>query len=88
MPFFAKPFVLPVMKCLLDDSMLRALGYSTPSPLLKSVVKGAMKLRALGLRKITFKKYPSFVTTEYNRTYPKGYEIDELGPENLVKKIQ
>ncbi|HYV92736.1 MAG TPA: oxygenase MpaB family protein [Chitinophagales bacterium] len=88
MPFFAKPFVLPVMKCLLDESMLRALGYSSPLPLLKSVVKGAMKLRALGLRKITFKKYPSFVTTEYNRTYPNGYEIDELGPENLVKKVK
>lgn len=87
MPFFAKPFVLPVMKCLLDESMLRALGYSMPPPLLKSAVKGAMKLRAFGLRKITFKKYPSFVTTEYNRTYPKGYEIEALGPDNLVKKI-
>jgi len=88
MPFFVKPFVLPVMKCLLDDGMLKALGYSSPPPMLKSVVKGAMKLRAFGLRKITFKKYPSFVTIEYNRTYPKGYVIDELGPENLVKKIQ
>jgi len=88
MPFFLRPFVLPVMKCLLDENMLRALGYSTPSPVLKVLVKGAMRLRAFFLRKITFKKYPSFVTIEKNRTYPQGYEIMKLGPENLVKKIQ
>ena len=88
MPFFAKPFVLPVMKCLLDDAMLKALGYS-PAPLfLKTLVRGAMKLRAIALRKITFKKYPSFVSTEPNRTYPNGYKIEQLGPENLIRKLQ
>jgi hypothetical protein len=87
MPFFAKPFVLPVMKCLLDEKMLKALGYSSPPALLKIVVKGVMKTRGFMLRRITFKEYPSFVTTEYNRTYPKGYEIEKLGPENLVKKL-
>lgn len=87
MPFFAKPLVLPVMKCLLDEKMLAALGYSTPSSLLKPMVLASMKLRAWSLRKISFKKYPSFVTTEYNRTWPKGYSINQLGPENIVKKI-
>lgn len=87
MPFFAKPFVLPVMKCLLDEKMLDALGYSRPPNWLRTAVNASMKLRAFGLKKITFKKYPSFVTTEYNRTYPKGYEIKELGPKNLVGKL-
>jgi len=32
MPFFAKPVVLPVMKCLLDENMLTALGYSFRHP--------------------------------------------------------
>jgi hypothetical protein len=71
MPFFARPFVLPVMKCLLDKNMLKALGYTAPSSLLKIFVNGAMWLRAFSLQKITFKKYPSFVTIEKNRTYPK-----------------
>jgi hypothetical protein len=87
LPFFVKPFVLPVMKCLLDTPMLKALGYTQPSPLLKYPVKKAMRLRAWFLRKITFKKYPSFVTTEDNRTYPDGYKIEHLGPGNLVKKL-
>jgi len=87
MPFFAKPFVLPVMKCLLDESMLKALGYSLPSTALKKSVYAAMRLRAFALKKITFKKYPSFVTTEKNRTYPGGYEIEQLGPENVVPRL-
>lgn len=87
MPFFAKPFVLPVMKCLLDEKMLKALGYSSPPGFLKIMVYGAMRLRALGLKKITFKKYPSFVTTEKNRTYPEGYEIAQLGPDNIVNNL-
>ena len=87
MPFFAKPFVLPVMKCLLDESMLKALGYPLPSVFLKKSVYGAMRLRAFGLKKITFKKYPSFVTTEKNRTYRHGYEIEQLGPENVLKQL-
>jgi hypothetical protein len=88
MPFFIRPLVLSVMKCLLDKIMLKALGYSQPSSVLRGMVYGAMRVRAFFLRKITFKKYPSFVTTEKNRTYPKGYEIGQLGPENLVKKLQ
>jgi hypothetical protein len=88
MPFFAKPFVLPVMKCLLDENMLKALNYSLPPSFLRAIVYGAMRVRAICLRKISFKKYPSFVTTEKNRSYPKGYEISQLGPEIIVKKIQ
>jgi hypothetical protein len=86
-PFFAKPFVFPVMKCLLDDDMLQALGYAKPPAALRAFVKGAMRLRALALRKLTFRKYPSFFTTLKNRTYPKGYEMQELGPENLIRHI-
>jgi hypothetical protein len=88
MPGFARPFVLPVMKCLLDKPMLNALGYSEPPALLRNIVRAGMKLRGLGLRKITFMHYPSFVTTEPNRTHPHGYEIEGLGPEHIVSKLR
>jgi hypothetical protein len=68
--------------------MLKALNYSLPPSFLRAIVYGAMRVRAICLRKISFKKYPSFVTTEKNRSYPKGYEISQLGPEIIVKKIQ
>lgn len=87
MPSFAKPFVLPVIRCLLDEKMLKVLGYKHPSFLLKFIVVGAMKMRAFFLRMITFKAYPSFVSTERNRTYPRGYTIEELGPRSIIHKI-
>lgn len=88
MPFFVKPFVLPVMKCVLDEKMLKVLGY-TPSPAwLKSLFNGVMSVRALSLRRVTLQKYPWYFTEEPNRTYPHGYDIEELGPEHVVKKFR
>ncbi len=87
MPFFAKPFVLPAIRCLLDEKMLKVLGYKQPSLLLKYIVVQAMKRRAFFLRVITFKRYPSFISTERNRTYPLGYQIEELGPRSFIHKI-
>ena len=69
-----------------DTNMLTALGYATPPSLLRVLVNGAMKMRALALQKITFKDIP-FVTTEKNRTYPKEYEIRQLGPPKPGKRI-
>ncbi len=55
MPFFAKPFVLPVIRCLLDEKILRVLGYKQPPFLLKYIVVLAMKIRALFLRRLPLK---------------------------------
>lgn len=86
MPFFAQPFVLPVIRCFLDAKMLRSLGFEPPNSLLAKTVQTVMKLRALLLRYVTFMPYPYFFTTQRNRSYPKGYKIEELGPETLVQK--
>lgn len=88
LPLVLKPFVLPVMKCLLTDTMLKVLGYTPASPIIKSSVKLFLKSRAIILRYFTFKKYPFFVTTAYNRTYPNGYEIEQLGPTKLLSKMK
>lgn len=86
MPFFARPFVGPVMRCFLDRKMLAALGYPAPSPWLAKVVQMAMRLRAKVLRHISFMPSPYFFTTQRNRTYFKGYRLEELGPGNLVRR--
>jgi hypothetical protein len=85
LPFFAKPFVFPIMKCFLDDRMLTAFGYTHSPRWLKMLVLFIMKVRALVLGKITFKKYPTLFTTEKNRSYPDGYQIEQLGPQQIVK---
>ena len=87
MPFFARPLVFPVMKCLLDEKMIKALGYTNSPALLKIFVRAAMKIRAFALRKITFKKYPSFVCIEPTRTYKKEYELEKLSPGKYYKEM-
>jgi hypothetical protein len=86
MPFFAKPFVFPVMRCLLDRKMLAALGYPPPAPWLAKLVQMAMRLRSMVLRHLSFMPYPYFFTLQQNRTYPHGYRLEELGPGNLIRK--
>lgn len=86
-PYIVKPFVFPIMKCFLDDRMLSAFGYSPPPKWLKTLVVFAMKSRAIFLKRITFKKYPTLVTTEKNRTYPNGYQIEQLGPRKVLKNF-
>lgn len=88
MPGAVRWLVLPVIKCLLDNTMIKAMGFTPPSPVLKQIVHSAMRLRAFFLQKITFKKYPSFFSTEKIRTYPRGYTIEGLGPENILHKIR
>ncbi|HEV7331312.1 MAG TPA: oxygenase MpaB family protein [Flavisolibacter sp.] len=88
MPFFAKPFVFPVLRCFLDAKMLAALGYPPPSPRLSVMVNAAMRVRARVLRYISFMPYPFFFTTQPNRSYPEGYSIEKLGPTKLLQNLK
>jgi hypothetical protein len=58
MPFFARPFVLPVMKCLLDKNMLKALGYPAPASLLEVLVNGAIEQEHSFFKKSLLKSIP------------------------------
>ena len=88
MPFFARPLVLPVMTCFFDEKMQLAMGYSAPPALLQKLVALAMAVRATVIRNISFLSYPTFITEQTNRSYPRGYEIEQLGPANVVRKFR
>jgi len=86
LPFFLRPFVPPILKCFLDEKMLLAFSYRKPSPLIKTMLAAAMKIRAFALRYFTFMRYPYFFNEAKNRTYPKGYTVKNLLPSYLSKK--
>lgn len=86
MPSFSRPFVGKVIRCFLDAKMRTALGYPAPAPWLAKLVHLAMRLRAKVLRYVTFMPYPYFFTLQRNRTYPRGYRLEDLGPGSLVRK--
>ena len=65
---------------LMDEPLLRAFRYPVPTRVERGFFRGAMRLRARLLRLFPARSKPKWVSTYgYFRTYPAGYEIDELG---------
>jgi hypothetical protein len=78
------PLVRAAIYALLDDAMLDAFGFPRPWPGMRGLLGAALKLRARVVRRLPPRREPDFFTRRRNRTYPRGYEIDSLGPPRLV----
>jgi len=65
---------------LMDEPLLRAFRYPTPTRFERWFFNGAMHVRARLLRLFPARSRPKWVSTYgYYRTYPAGYDIDHLG---------
>ena len=65
---------------LMDEPLLRAFRYRVPNRFERALFRGAMGLRARLLRLFPARSKPKWVSQYgYYRTYPAGYEIDDLG---------
>ena len=74
--WLAKRFAFALM----DEPLLRAFRYPGVTRAERVVFRGAMKARALLLRLFPARSEPKWVEEfGYFRTYPQGYEIDDLG---------
>ncbi len=79
-PWWMRSPLKPVVHALLDDTMLDAFGFEHPPQLLRTAVANILKLRGLSLRFFPPRQQPHFFIDSPIRSYPNGYEIDELGP--------
>ena len=86
LPSFARPLVAPVVNALLDPQMRAAFGFGRPVPGLAFLLNGILKLRALLIAPFAFERYPSRLAHTRWRSYPDGYEIDQLGPLSEKKR--
>jgi len=69
---------------LLDDEVRVAFGFPAPSPIARTVVRGALTVRARLIRHLPPRRRPHFFMDDPNRSYPAGYRIGELGPPRLI----
>jgi hypothetical protein len=83
-PGFLAPAVRTSLYALFDDAMLEAFGFPKPPLLWRSVIRAGLRLRGRLVRWLPPRRTPHFFTDKPNRTHPQGYEIDQLGPPNLV----
>ncbi len=78
-PAFSRPMVKQGIYALLDEPLRQAFGYPQPSPVVRALTLGGLKLAAKVIRLFPPRTAPYRRTKEPNRTYPEGYEIDKLG---------
>lgn len=69
----------PGLYAILDEPLIEAFGFPKPSRWMRGFVGGALKLRARAVALLPPRKRPHFRTQLRRRTYPQGYEIQQLG---------
>jgi hypothetical protein len=75
-----RPLVRQAIYALLDAPARRAFGFLDANPVISALVVVAMKARAVALRFWPRRRRPSLRTAMTHPSYPKGYEIETLGP--------
>ena len=79
-PAALRPLTELLVYAMLDESVLDAFGFPHPTPAERALVEVALKARARVVRWLPPRRRDGFITGAPTRTYPRGYEISELGP--------
>lgn len=78
-PSSMHPLVRSAIYALMDDPLREAFGFPKMPAWYTALLKGVLRLRAQIVKRLPRRKKPFSLTHEPNRTYPRGYNIDELG---------
>jgi mpaB/rubber oxygenase-like protein len=81
--FLPKPFRqigAPAIYALLDKPLLDAFGFPSPTPAMRRLVAGSLKLRGRFITLLPERRRPKSRTQLRHRNYPHGYQIEKLGP--------
>jgi hypothetical protein len=79
-PRLLSPVVRAAIHAMLDDPLIAAFGFPRPSRLVRGLVQGGLRLRARMIRFLPSRRQPRLRTATPNRSYPRGYTIEQLGP--------
>jgi len=88
LPKLLRPSVKPTVACLMSDKFLKSVGYDKASPFRRAMVKGVLKLSGKINSVIVFGRYPSLMAERKDKTYARGYKIEEVQPVHLSKHQQ
>ena len=73
------PLGRPFLYAMMDDALLAAFNFPSPSRLMRRLVPGLLRLRARVLRLFPERREPLLGTERERPTYPEGYKIEEVG---------
>jgi hypothetical protein len=78
----------PFVYALMDDLLIEAFNFPKPSPAVRRLVEGALKLRSRAVRMMPERRAPRLRSEMRHRTYPDGYRTEELGPPPSGRSIK
>ncbi|MFF5445655.1 oxygenase MpaB family protein [Streptomyces sp. NPDC012888] len=74
------PVLRTASLALLDDPLLSAFRYTPPSPAVRRLVRGALRLRGRAVRLLPPRRAPHYARQNPEiKSYPGGYDVGELG---------
>lgn len=79
LPKLIAHFGAPAVYAMMDDPLCEAVGFPKPSQGMRRLVEGSLKARGRFIRLLPPRKRPRLLTQIKTRTYPKGYQIEQLG---------
>lgn len=88
LPQFARRALRPAVYALLDNAMLDAFGFPHPPRILRALLAATLKTRAFALRFFPPRRKPFIYANDVNhRQYPRGYELADLGPPDMLAEL-
>lgn len=77
----------PLLYSVMDNHLLNAFNYNKPDILLRNIVTQSLRIRSKVANLISVK--PFVRTKDFkHKAYPNGYQLEDLGPEKLLKSPQ
>ncbi len=77
-----RPLARNAIYALMDDALLEAVGFPKPARWWRWMVRKILRLRAAVVKWMPRRRKPFLLTHAAIRTYPAGYKMDDLGPDD------
>lgn len=85
-PKLLTPLIRRTIYALLDDPVIRGFGFPPPRSWTRRLVHAALSIRARMIRTLSDRCEPRLRTRIKHRSYPDGYAIETLGPQEKPKR--
>ena len=86
-PAPCRPLLKPCLQAMFDELTLAAFGWSNPPALVRNLVEKSLKLRGHVSRWLLPRRKPDFLTDGNLRSYPRGYQLNDLGPTKMLAQL-
>jgi hypothetical protein len=77
-----RPLARQVIYALMDDALLEAVGFPKPHSWWRWLVRKGFRVRAHLYKWLPRRRKPFLLTQSAIRSYPTGYKMDDLGPQD------